>query len=285
MVKVNKITIIGVGLIGGSIGLAVKKRRLAKEVIGVFRRASTLKRALRHKAVDRGTMSVKDGVRDADIIILATPVHSIPALAREVIKYSKKGAVITDAGSTKKWIVDKIDKMAGRSKGIFFVGSHPMAGSEHAGVEYAKTDLFENSPCIVTKTDKTDRKALGAVVNFWKGLGLKVAVMTPVSHDRSVSLISHLPHLVAFSLAGAVPVKDLVYAAEGFKDTTRVALSDARLWADIFLSNRKEILKSARIFERYYKKIIKALSKERYSEVVRLLEEAGSKRSKFTYGS
>lgn len=274
MKQFKQITIIGVGLIGGSIGLAIKKRRLAKEVIGVFRRASTLKKALRHKAVDRGMLSVKDGVREADIIILATPVHLIPALAREVIKYSKKGAIITDAGSTKKWIVDKVDKMTGRSRDVFFVGSHPMAGSEHAGVEYAETGLFESSPCIVTRTDKTDRRALAVVVNLWKGLGLKVAVMTPAAHDRSVSLISHLPHLVAFSLAGAVPVKDLAYAAEGFKDTTRVALSDARLWADIFLSNRKEILRSTRIFDRCYKKIVKAISEENYSQVVRLLENA-----------
>ena len=284
MTKFNKITIIGVGLIGGSIGLAIKKRRLACEVIGVFRRTSTLRRALKHKAIDRGTMSIEDGVKDADFIILATPVLSIPTIAREVIKYAKKGAIITDAGSTKEWLVNKIERTLKPSKPVFFVGSHPMAGSEHNGVEFANGDLLKDSPCIVTKTKRTKKNTLGKVVGFWKGLGARVEIMSPASHDRSVSFISHLPHLVAFSLAGTVSEKELRYAAEGFKDTTRVALSDARLWADIFLSNQKEILKSARMFEKCYKKIIKALARRKYSEVARLLEAARAKRSKFTNG-
>jgi prephenate dehydrogenase len=285
MQQFNKITIIGVGLIGGSIGLAIKKRRLAKKVIGVFRRTSTLKRALRHKAVDAGVMTIKDGVRDADFIILATPVRLIPTLACDVIRYAKEGALVTDVGSTKKWIVGKIDKMAAASKKVFFVGSHPMAGSEHTGVEFAKDGLLKDSPCIVTKTNRTDKKALRKVADFWKTLGARVSIMSPEKHDRSVSLISHLPHIVAFSLAGAVPKKDLIYAAEGFKDTTRVASSDPMLWADIFLSNKKEVLKSARMFEKYYKRVTKSLSRGEYSEIVRLLKKAGSKRSNLIYGA
>lgn len=283
--KFNKIAIIGVGLLGGSIGLAVKKRHLAKEVVGVFRRPSTLKKALKHKAVDKGVMSVKDGVKGADLIILATPVLSIPALGREAVKYAKKGAIITDVGSTKKWLVEKVEKMLRGNKTVFFVGSHPMAGSEHAGVEFARRDLLENSPCIVTRTGKTDKKSLSKVVNFWKSLGARVTVMTPAGHDRSVSLISHLPHIVAFSLAGAVPRKELAYAAEGFKDTTRVASSDAKLWADIFLSNKNEILKSARMFEGYYGRILKALSRGKYSKVVSLLNMARLKRDTFVHGA
>lgn len=273
--KFNRVAIIGVGLIGGSIGLTVKKRRLAKEVVGVFRRKSTLKKALKRGAVDRAAMSVKEGVADADLIILATPVSLIPSMAREIIKYAKKGAVVTDVGSTKKWIIDKVEGPFARShKGLFFVGSHPMAGSEHAGVEFARADLLDGSPCIVTKTAKTNAAALGKVAGFWKALGAKVNVMSPAAHDKSVSLISHLPHIVAFGLAGAVPIKELKYAAEGFKDTTRVASSDPRLWADIFLSNRKEIARSGRIFEKYYKKLIAAVSKGKYPETVRLLEKA-----------
>jgi len=283
MGKFNKITIIGVGLIGGSIGLAIKKKRLAKEVIGVFRRTSTLKKALKHKAVDKGTMSIEDGVKDADLIILATPVSLIPSMAREAIKYAKRNTVITDVGSTKKWIVDKIEGQLARSiRGLFFIGSHPMAGSEHAGVEFARADLLNGSPCIVTKTAKTGAAALKKITGFWKALGAKVNVMSPAAHDKSVSLISHLPHIVAFGLAGAVPVKELKYAAEGFKDTTRVALSDPRLWADIFASNKREIAKAGLAFEKYYKKIIKAITQGRYSEIVRLLEEAKDVRSFLT---
>jgi prephenate dehydrogenase len=275
-VRFNKITIIGVGLIGGSIGLAVKRHHIAKEVIGVFRRNSTLNKALKRGAVDKTAMSVKEGVKNADFIILATPVSLIPSMAREAVRYAKKSALITDVGSTKKWIVDRIEAT---NRKALFVGSHPMAGSEHAGVEFATADLLKGSPCIVTKTGRTNARALRKIASFWRALGAKVSVMSPEAHDRSVALISHLPHIVAFGLAGAVPAKELKYAAEGFKDTTRVALSDARLWADIFLSNRKEIVASVRAFDGYYKKLIAAITKGKYQETVRLLEKAKEIRS------
>lgn len=277
----DKITIIGVGLIGGSVGLAIKKRKLAGEVTGIFRRVSTLKKALRCKAVDQGVMSVRDGVRGADLIILATPVHLIPELASDTIKYAKKGAIITDVGSTKSWIVANITKMLKRRPDVSFIGSHPMAGSEHAGVEFARADLLDGSPCIVTKAAGRNRAALKKIVYFWRALGAEVSLMSPESHDRSVSLVSHLPHIVAFSLAGAVPAKELRYAAEGYKDTTRVASSYPELWADIFLTNKKEILISAAAFDSYYGKIIKALSMGSHKDVVKLLKNAKSRRDKF----
>lgn len=282
MKQFNKVTIIGVGLIGGSIGLGIKQKRLADKVIGVFRHKTTLNKALKCKAVDAGVMTIADGVRDADLIILATPVHLIPKMAEEVMKNAKKGAIITDVGSTKKWIVDKIEKLPYRAQ--FFVGSHPMAGSEHAGVEFAVEDLLEGSPCIVTKTGKTNKAAMAKLIKFWKALGAKVKVTSPEEHDRSVALISHLPHLVAFSLAGAVPIKDLSLAAEGFKDTTRVASSDPALWADIFLSNRLQLIRSGRMFEKYYREVVRALSKKDYPAIVRLLKAAKTKRDKFVYG-
>ena len=284
MKQFNKITIIGVGLIGGSIGLGIKSKGLAKEVVGVFRRRSSLKDALARKAVDKAVMSVEEGVKDADLIVLATPVHSIPEFARRVLRLAKSGAIVTDVGSTKKWIVDRIDNAFKNANSVFFVGSHPMAGSEHTSVRFARKDLMEGSPCIVTKTGKTDKKALTKVVSFWKALGAKVKVMSPENHDRSIALVSHLPHLVAFSLAGTIPAKDLVYAAEGFKDTTRVASSDAALWADIFLSNKGQLLKSGRMFEKYYKSIINTLSKGDYAGTVKLLKAAKNKRDKFIYG-
>ncbi|MEI8176596.1 MAG: prephenate dehydrogenase/arogenate dehydrogenase family protein [Candidatus Omnitrophota bacterium] len=281
MKQLKRITIIGVGLIGGSIALAAKKRGLAKEIIGVFRHRSTLRHALARKAVDQGVMSVAEGVREADLIILATPVGSIPGIAREALRYAKKGAIITDAGSTKRWVVGEIEKMVTVKSGIFFVGSHPMAGSEHTGVEYAKSDLFEGSPCIVVKSSRTDRGALRTVKEFWRALGGRVEVMTPSGHDESIALISHLPHLVAFSLAGTVPVKDLRYAAEGFKDTTRVASSDPELWAGIFLSNREKVLRAAHLFEKEYRQIMRALSRKNAGQLVKLLAAAKTRREHF----
>ena len=284
MIQFKKVCIIGVGLIGGSIGLAIKNRGLAKEVIGVFRHKATLKKALKYKAIDKGVMSIKDGVKGADLIIVATPVSSIVRAAREAMENAKSGAVITDVGSTKSLIVGQLEK---HPKGSFinFVGSHPMAGSEHNSVAFARSTLLEGSPCIVTKTSKTNSFALKKVMNFWKGLGGNVKVLTPCEHDRSVALISHLPHIVAFSLAGAIPEKDLAYAAEGFKDTTRVASSDPYLWADIFLTNKKEAIKACKLFESSYKDILKALSTEDRKGIVKVLKKAKSKRDKFAYGA
>ena len=269
---------------GGSIGLAIMKRKLANEVIGVFRRPSTMKKALRRKAISSGTLDIKEGVKHADLIIIATPVGLIPEMVLRAAKFVKKGAIITDAGSTKAWIVERVEKKLGSNARPHFVGSHPMAGSERAGVESASSDLLNGSPCIVTKTAKTDRGALKKVSRFWKALGAKVKIMSPQGHDRSVSLVSHLPHIVAFGLAGAVPARELECAAEGFRDTTRVASSDPRLWADIFTTNKKEIAKAAKLFDDYYRDILKAVKGSRRADVVRLLTKAKSRRDKLSYG-
>jgi len=271
-------------LIGGSIGLAAKKRKAARQVIGVFHHRSTLARALKCKAIDKGFMNIKDAVLDADLIILATPVSSIPSLAREVMRYAKKGAILTDAGSTKKWIVEEIESAPGFCSGVLFVGGHPMAGSEHVGVEFSRPDLFIDSWCIITKTKKTDTAAMTRVAGFWKALGAKVEIMDPASHDRTVSLISHLPHLVAFGLAGSVPGKAIRYSAEGFRDTTRVASSDPQLWADIFISNKSEVLASARLFGKFFDRLTTVLSRNEYSRLVKMLAGAKAKRDKFIDG-
>lgn len=284
MRRFNKITIIGVGLIGGSIGLAIKKRKLAGEVVGVFRHASTLKRAMRYKAVDRGVMDIKEGVKDAGLIIVASPVRSIPHLVKEAARWARQGAIITDAGSTKAWIVSNAEKSLKRFKNIYFVGSHPMAGSDHTGVEFARPDLLENAPCIVTKTKGVNKRALGIIAAFWRALGSKVSLMNPAEHDRHIAFISHLPHLVAYSIAGAVPEKDLAYAAEGFADTTRVASSDPSLWADIFVTNKRGVAESVRAFERYYKRIMRHLAKDDYKGIVKALADAKRRRDKLFYG-
>jgi len=283
MTQFKKITIIGVGLIGGSIGLAIKKKKIADIVVGVFRRETTLKKALKYKAVDKATMSIADGVSGADLVIVASPVHSIPKIIKKAAKCAKKGAILTDAGSTKGWIVNLVEKSLVRPRKVHFVGAHPMAGSDHAGVKFARADLFEKAPCIITKTSGTDRASLNRLIKFWSTLGANVKVMSPSSHDKSVSLISHLPHIVAFGLAGSVPAKEIQYAAEGFKDTTRVALSDPELWADIFLTNKKEILKAGRFFQNYYKDILKAISKGDYSKTVGFLRRARSKRDTLSF--
>lgn len=280
----NKIAIIGVGLVGGSIGLACRRNGVAKEVTGVFRRRSTLKKALKARAVDRAAMSVEEGVFDADLIVIASPVSSIPPLAAEAVKCAKRGAVITDAGSTKTWITGKLDDMLKYSASVRFVGAHPMAGSEKTGVEAARADLFRGAPCIVTRTRFTDKKALDTAVSFWKALGCKVSVMSPTRHDLVVASISHLPHLVAFALVGSVRGQDISHAAEGFRDTTRVASSDPKLWADIFMTNKAAIGKALKEFDKSARAISRCLAGNDAKGLVRILSAAKNKRDKYLYG-
>lgn len=284
MRRFDKIAIIGVGMIGGSIGLAAKRRGLAKEVAGVFRRRSTMINALKRAAVDTGTTDMRRALKGADLVIVATPVMSIPALVAEVADFAGRGTVITDAGSSKEWIVARCERILSGFPSLHFVGSHPMAGSELTGVGAARADLFEGSPCIVTRTPRTDRASLGLVAGFWRALGGRVKVMSPAAHDRTVSLISHLPHMVAFSLAGSIHGREMECAAEGFKDTTRVASSDPRLWADIFLTNKKALLAACGTFDSYYRKIMKAVARGDYYGTVRALKAAKSKRDRLIYG-
>ena len=164
----HKITIIGVGLSGGSIGLAAKKARVAKEVVGIFRRRSTLRKALKAKAVDWGTLDFQKGTLDADLVIIATPVGSIAAMAKKAMPFMKRGAILTDVGSVKTPIVREVEKIL--SEGVTFVGGHPMAGSEKTSVVYARDALFRGSLCILTETRRTEGRALRKVAKFWKAL-------------------------------------------------------------------------------------------------------------------
>lgn len=256
MKPLNKIAIIGVGLIGGSVGLAVKRKKLAREIAGVCRHKQSLQRAERKGAIDRGALDYKDAVSGADLVILATPVNQIIKLAKKIIPYLKRGCLVTDAGSTKLEIVRSIEKAYAR-KHFHFVGAHPLAGSEKKGVIEARADLFEGAICILTRTGKTDSSALKKAAAFWSGIGCRTKVLTAQRHDKVVALISHLPHLAAAQLVKAAK-GNLDFASSGFCDTTRIASSGAEIWADIFLTNKKFITQA---IDRYIKnlKIVKDL--------------------------
>lgn len=239
--RFNKIAIIGVGLIGGSIGLAVKKKKLAKEVVGVCRHQSSLNVAKKIKAIDRGTLNYKEAVGDADLTILAVPIGQITKIAKAIAPHLKKGCLVIDTGSTKEEIVAKLEKVL--PKDVYFVGTHPLAGSEKRSVKYARANLFKGEVCILTKTKKTEPAALKKISSFWKELGCAVKVKSPQEHDEIVAFISHLPHLAAFELVKTAK-GTLEFAASGFLDTTRIASSDAEIWKDIFLTNKKFINKA-----------------------------------------
>ena len=268
----KRITIIGLGLIGGSLGLAIKEKRLAKEVVGVSRRRSTILRALSIGAVDSVTLDLKKGIKGSDLIILTAPVLKIIDITRRIAPYLKKGAIVTDAGSTKKDIVDKIEKIL--SVGAYFIGSHPLAGSEKSGVIYADKDLFKGAYCILTKAARTSPGALNKIKRFWNRLGMEVEIMSPARHDKVVSRLSHLPHAASVGLSNACSKVDLHLAAGGFKDTTRIASGSPELWKDVFITNRKNIIKDIKLFKKELSKIEKALIRNDSRDLLRLFKKA-----------
>lgn len=242
----GKVTVIGVGLIGGSVGMGIKKKKLAHSVWGVTRHHGSIKKALEVRAIDRGTLNIGEAVKDADLVIIATPVGEIARTIKEVVRTAKDGCILTDVGSTKRKVVEEIEKSL--PPHCHFVGSHPLAGSEKRGVEFATPDLFSSSVCIVTKTAKTKTKPLRTVEKLWKGLGAEVVLMSPHRHDRIVAQVSHVPHLVSIALVKSLERTNTTFASTGFRDTTRVASSDPVIWKDICLSNSENIVRSLDAF-------------------------------------
>jgi prephenate dehydrogenase len=240
------VAIVGVGLIGGSIGLALRQRKLAQRVVGIGRRQETLDQARKLKAIHHGTTELADGVRDADLIIVCTPVNAIVDHVVACAAYSS-GALVTDAGSTKSHIVQSLDEQLPR--GVRFVGSHPLAGSEKTGPQHARADLFEGRVVVVTPTRRTARSDAQAIGQFWEALGARVVSMTPAAHDAAVAATSHTPHVVAAALAAATHTKDLPLVAGGWLDTTRIAGGDEELWRQILLDNRENTLAALERFQ------------------------------------
>lgn len=268
----NRVAIVGVGLIGGSVALAIKKKRLANEVIGISRHKKTLLKALKSRAIDKGSKDLSI-IKDADLVILATPVSTILNLAPAICKIVRPDCIVSDVGSTKQRIVSKLDKIFPH-----YVGSHPLAGSEKRGITNAHPDIFEGSLCILTPTKNTNPKAQGKIKRLWRQLGAKVFFLTPITHDKILSFVSHLPHIIAFSLIGIIPKKYLGFASTGLKDATRIAASDSQLWLDIFLSNQKNMLKTIGLFQENLSRIKSAIHKKDKKLLSKILKEAKNKR-------
>jgi len=235
------VCIIGPGLIGGSIGLGLKKRNLAKTVIGVGHRASSIENALKMHAIDSGILNPEEAVKNADIVILATSVNQIIDTAKKVIPFMKSNAILTDVGSTKNYIIQQITHNI--REDISFVGAHPIAGSEQRGVEFASPDLFVGCNCIITPSNKNS-KGLETISSLWQLLGAKILYLTAEQHDEILAYVSHLPHLIASCLMNSIKQEHLVYGASGLRDTTRVASGDPELWINIFDQNRENVIKS-----------------------------------------
>ena len=237
---IRRLSLVGLGLLGGSVAKAARGLRLADEIVAVGRDRERLEPALRDGMVDRVTTDLADGVGGADFCLLATPVATLAALLPAVWTALPADAVLTDVGSTKAAIVRAAERL-GETRPLAFVGSHPMAGSEQAGYRVSRPDLFRGATVILTPTERTESHAVKRVGAFWEALGGRLVTLDPLTHDRATAAISHLPHLVADALVDAVVRMDPRFfevAGRGFKDTTRIAASDARVWREIFQENR-----------------------------------------------
>ncbi len=278
----RKITIVGVGLLGGSIGLAARERRAAFEIAGYVRRSTSLKECERAGAVDYATTDLLAAVSDSDLIILCTPLAQMSALVRQFLPALKRGAIVTDVGSVKAEVVRALEPLIAKT-GAHFVGGHPMAGGEKTGVTAARKNLFENAVCVLTPTKKSQADAVGKLEQFWQALGARTLKLTAARHDLLVARSSHLPHALAATLAGLVlagkdPREQAALCATGFRDTTRIASGSPEMWRDISLANRKNLARSVAAFASELKKFQTALQRNDAAAVEKFFTNAKQRR-------
>ncbi len=299
--KIKTITIIGVGLIGGSIGLALRRRAKSpafgginskQRVIGVGRHKNKLVKAKKLGAVDEWTTNFEKGVRDADLVVLATPVKTIVPIIKKILPHLKPEAIITDVGSVKSPIVSGFEKLfplvpRPSSLSPAFIGGHPLAGSEKSGIDYAQSNLFRGAVCFLTPTKRTSLNALETVHKFWELLGAKVLILSPGLHDRLLARSSHLPHLLAAGLLNLISENRSKYSSEvlgpSFRDLTRIASSEPQIWTEISLSNRKEVITALSQFRNILLEIENLLRKRDKKRLKNFFQKAKDYRKKIFF--
>jgi prephenate dehydrogenase len=274
----QRLSILGVGLLGGSIGLALRAVGSSVHITGYGHRPATLEKALEVGAIDRSAITCKEAVRGADLVILCTPVGLFEPILTEAAGALADGVIVTDVGSTKRSVVDLARRILPKS--ARFVGSHPMAGSEKRGIEFARADLFQGAHCIITPTDETDPSATEQVEDFWKLLGMRTTRMPPDIHDRLVCDVSHLPHAIAAALVAMQSEEALSLAGKGFLDATRIAGGDGALWRDILHDNRDNLVSSLDRLRGTLDHLVRLLDPSRREELAKWLDAAADRRAK-----
>jgi len=240
MKRLETVAIAGVGLIGGSIGLALRKRNLAERIIGIGRRQVSLRIARRVGAVTNTTIDLAKGVAEAELVIVCTPVGRVIEDVRAAALHAPEGTLITDVGSAKQTIVEALDDDLPR--GCRFLGGHPLAGSEKTGPSYASADLFEGRVALLTPTRNSRAEDYDLLEELWEALGSVVVKMSAEQHDRALAMTSHLPHLAASALAATVPEEYFRFTGTGMQDTSRLAAGSPKLWLQIIALNRHHVL-------------------------------------------
>jgi prephenate dehydrogenase len=241
-VRFERIAVLGLGLLGGSLAWAARTRGVAGEVVGCGRRPAPLERARARGLVDRVTLDPAEAVAAADLVVLATPVGLMGSVLRAAVPGLRADALVTDVGSVKAALAETLPGLLPPAS--VYIGSHPMAGSHEKGSDHARPDLFEGSTCIITPASEVPPAAVARIEGFWTSLGGRVLRRDPTLHDREVAWMSHLPHVLAFAFVRALseaPAGAREVAGPGFRDFTRIARSDAELWADILAANGKAL--------------------------------------------
>ncbi len=270
----KKIGIIGIGLIGGSIGFDVRKKKIAEMVIGYSRKIETMEKAVKNGVIDEYCKNPEDIIKNVDFLILATPISALSEYFK-IIKNINPQITFTDVASVKKIVCDKVQKIIGKNAN--FVGSHPISGSEKSGIDFIKEGLFENKTVIITPTKNKNKIVEKKIEMFWEKLGSKVISMSPEQHDRILGFTSHLPHFLIYTLLSMGKKNKKIskdFFGSGFLDTTRIGKSNPEMWTEIFFSNRKNILKWIEKFEKELKNFKKYLKEKEYEKLKVALKES-----------
>ena len=277
MKDLRKISVIGLGLLGGSITLAVLRSFPRVKMVGYSHRTVTRRKAKQLAVATEIVDDIKVSVSNADLVILATPIRTFEKIFSVIGDALPRGCIVTDVGSTKvlphRWAAKKLPET------IHYVGSHPIAGSEQRGVEFARDDLFDRASCILTRTKKTNHRAVQTLKRFWSELGCCVKLMTPAEHDRIFVNVSHLPHVVAAALINVNNTRELKFAGKGFIDTSRIASGPANIWADVLLTNAGNTTRGIDKIIAELVKLKKAIKSQDKKQIEELLENARTKRA------
>jgi len=283
----KKVTIVGVGLIGGSLGMILKRNGLADEVIGVGRTIENLELAIKLEAIDRYEQDPEQAMPGTDLVILATPVESYASHLKRWGPLLEEGTIVSDVGSVKGPLVEQAESLM--PNGVHFVGAHPIAGKEKSGVGAATIDLYQQALCLVTPTTQTNQKALEKVRILWESAGSTVRSIDPFLHDWILGAVSHLPHIAAFALMNALSdlqqqtkenVDLLNFSGGGLRDTTRIAASSPEMWRDIFLWNKDNVIKMIESLEEHLKRMKSYIRQHNKSGIENEIAKARAARKK-----
>jgi prephenate dehydrogenase len=286
--RFDRIAVVGVGLIGGSFSLALKENKLCAHVVGVGRSPANMKTALERGAIDSAEADAATAVRNADLVLVSTPVSRFEEIFREIESNLKPGALVIDAGSTKRDVVAAARAALG-AKIAQFVPAHPIAGAEHSGAAAASPGLFRGRRVVLTPLEENRNQDIETVAQLWAAIGARVSRMTPEEHDQVFAVVSHLPHLLAYALVDDISARANAaqlfgYAAGGFRDFTRIASSHPEMWRDICMANRDRLLNELHSYEKKLKEIGMLLENGDAAALEKLFVDARAARERWLNG-